>query len=63
MWFVGKIGEYICESCCLNLNKFEINKQVENKFFVYRYEDVIRKSIIDYKFNEKSYIFKKSYSF
>lgn len=54
----GKIGNYICEKCENNIKKYEINLQKEEKFFVYKYEGDLRKLIIDYKFNEKSYLYK-----
>lgn len=60
--------EYICENCKSKLNKYSINKIIDcrkNKQVYYdyqikilRYEDIVRKKIIDYKFNEKNYLYK-----
>ena len=36
----------------------DINYDIINKFHIFRYEDVIRKLIIQYKFNDKSYLYK-----
>ena len=60
----GKIGKYICNDCeekikKYEIDKYEINKQNNNKkLFIYKYEDEIRKLIIDYKFNDKAYLYK-----
>lgn len=61
----GKINqEGLCNKCKVKLQELEesciIN--IENKYFqeliyIFKYEGLIRKLIIDYKFNEKSYIY------
>lgn len=58
----------LCKKCELKIKKYEINK-IEDcrkdklKYFDYqikmfRYENIIREKIIDYKFNEKAYLYK-----
>ena len=59
----GKIcKDGICKKCELKLKKYEINliyKKDNCKYMhVYRYCEVIRKKIIDYKFNNKPYLYK-----
>lgn len=65
----GKINKkYLCTKCIQNLKSYEINKienykNDKNKYFDYaiktfRYENIIRSKIIDYKFNEKAYLSK-----
>lgn len=65
----GEINhKYLCKKCEINLKKYEINqiknfKNDEEKYFdylikLYQYKDIIRSRIIDYKFNEKSYLYK-----
>lgn len=65
----GKINsKALCKKCEINLNKQSENQiikegtEIEDKYFnelmyIFRYESKIRKIIIDYKFNEKSYIY------
>lgn len=65
----GKITpNALCKKCEINLNKQSENQitkegtEIEDKYFnelmyIFRYEGKIRKIIIDYKFNEKSYIY------
>lgn len=65
----GKINSNaLCKKCEINLNKQSENQitkegtEIEDKYFnelmyIFRYEGKIRKIIIDYKFNEKSYIY------
>lgn len=58
--------EYLCSQCEERIKKYEINKiedytQKQGKKFdylikLYKYDGIIRKSIIDYKFNDKSYL-------
>ena len=61
----GKIGEsYLCQKCYIKMSKninFNIEKHNKEDFFnehIYfsNYEGIIRKIIIDYKFNEKIYL-------
>lgn len=62
----GKLGDsYLCEECQIGLNKIEKNviEKYYDKFFtthfwIFKYEDEIRDKIIDYKFNEKSYLYR-----
>jgi len=50
----GKIcKESICEKCELKLQEYEINN-----IGVFRYEGIIRKKIIEYKFGDKAYLYK-----
>ena len=56
----SKIGEgYICERCYKEIEKYlyhnENNKQ-DDIFYLLKYKDIIRKKMIDYKFNDKSYL-------
>lgn len=60
----GKIGEsYLCNKCKtlqanLQINEYEMvcNKYFDETLFIYEYKDTIRDAIINYKFNDKSYI-------
>lgn len=54
----GKLGKNICENCYNNLKKYEIIKQHNDIYFVYRYEDIIRELLIKYKFNGNAYLYK-----
>lgn len=60
----GKIGEYICIQCkekikSYEINKIEIDKQnKDKKMFIYRYENEFRKLLLDYKFNDKAYLYR-----
>ena len=61
----NKLGTiYICKSCYKGLKIQEENKidKYENKFFsehfwIFKYKNKIREKIIDYKFNDKSYVY------
>ena len=65
----GKINQNsLCKKCEIELKKQAENQiikdgeEIENKYFnelmyIFKYEGQIRKLIIDYKFNEKSYIY------
>lgn len=69
----GKVNsEFLCKKCEKLLEgqaKFEIteNKFNENFFdnhlYVFQYQGIIRKLIIDYKFNEKTYLYKTFVNF
>ena len=58
----------LCKKCEMILNKYEFNNikdytQDKQKYFDYlfcalKYENIIREKIIQYKFNEKSYLYK-----
>lgn len=55
----GKVGKYICDRCFIELQKYEIkNTYNKNKsvYYMYKYKDIIRELLINYKFNEKSYL-------
>ena len=62
----GKLAEtYLCKECSMELTKVEVNclEKYNNKFFdshfwIFKYEDEIRDKIIDYKFNNKSYLYR-----
>lgn len=55
----------LCKKCELQIRAYQINaiEKSKNKNFDYqikvlRYENIVRNKIIDYKFNEKSYLYK-----
>lgn len=53
--------DMICNFCYSNLKVFPIINKYNDKFFsehlyIFKYEGTIRKIIIDYKFNDKSYL-------
>lgn len=57
--------KHLCKRCEIKIKPYQINKieKVENKYFDYqikilKYENLIRNKIIDYKFNEKAYLYK-----
>ncbi len=51
------LGTYICTKCYKELKKYELeNNEKEEKFFLYKYEEQIRKLLIKYKFNGKGYL-------
>ena len=53
----GKVGKYICDRCFCELQKYEIkNKYNISSYYMYQYRDIIRELLINYKFNEKSYL-------
>ena len=62
----GKINKkHLCKKCEIKIKPYQINKigTVRNKYFNYqikilKYENLVRNKIIDYKFNEKSYLYK-----
>ena len=64
----GSINKkHLCKKCELKIKQYEINRiedyrNDKTKYFDYqiktfKYQDIIRNKIIDYKFNEKSYIY------
>ena len=71
----GKLdSNSLCKKCEKNLKKQSENKiitngeELEGKYFneliyIFKYEGLIRKTIIDYKFNEKSYLYKTFVNF
>ena len=55
----------ICKKCETKLKQYEINKNtiikskyIDESFFMYKYEGMLREKIIDYKFNENAYLYK-----
>ena len=59
----GKLGEgYLCKECEKELNKYTINcndfKQKTDILHIFQYKELIRNLIIQYKFNNKSYLYK-----
>ena len=65
--FCDKVNKNsLCKNCELMLSKYEINcikKIINEKYFDYlccllKYENNVREKIIQYKFNEKSYLYK-----
>lgn len=52
----GTLGKYICDKCYKKLKKYEIQNNSKEKFFLYKYEEHVRKMIINYKFNGKGYL-------
>ena len=62
----GKIGTVLCEECENLINKYQLlekgmnsynNKKVKvNILYGFKYEGIIRKLLIDYKFNDSSYL-------
>lgn len=64
--FCGKLDKnYICDECNKLLEKVDNIDQYDNEnifydkhMYLFKYEGTIRQKIIDYKFNEKSYLYK-----
>ena len=62
----GKIcKEALCKKCKLKLKNYEINLIIKNKkmyfnesMHIFKYDDIIRQKIIEYKFQGKSYLYK-----
>ena len=52
----GKIGLPICKECEERLKPYEINLVQKDKFFIYKYQDIIRNLLLNYKFNDASYL-------
>lgn len=54
----GKLGEeYICNKCYENIKPYIYQKMENNIFYLLHYKDDIRSKMIDYKFNDKSYLY------
>lgn len=56
---------YLCEYCLKYLQSRQINridfyedKYFSTHFYIFKYKDEIRERIIDYKFNDKSYLYR-----
>lgn len=63
--FCDKIcSESLCKKCEIKLKEYEINLLRNNKEYysqsihIFRYDGEIRKKLIDYKFNNKPYLYK-----
>ena len=63
--FCNKIcSENLCKKCEIKLREYEINLLRSNKKYysksmhIFKYDGEIRKKIIDYKFNNKPYLYK-----
>ena len=65
----GELGNgYLCNKCGKELEKYKIdeytilyNKEVGDsieKMHIFKYEDMVRKMLLQYKFNDKSYLYK-----
>lgn len=64
----GKISTVLCENCKNTLEKHKINLEKENivkldnknikvkEFYIFKYEGMVRKLLINYKFNDNSYL-------
>lgn len=57
--------EALCKKCKLKLKNYEINLIIKNKkkyfnesMHIFKYDDIIRQKIIEYKFQGKSYLYK-----
>ena len=48
----------ICEECYKKIDKYKYRKKSRNTAFVYCYKNELRDIFLDYKFNEKSYLYK-----
>ena len=64
--FCGEISkECLCLKCEIKLKKYQINlirknsfRYIDELFCIFKYEDIIRDTIIKYKFQNKAYIYK-----
>ncbi len=62
----GKTNDnYICDSCYCEVKRLEKNiitkynsKNFSKHLYIFKYEGIIRDRIIDYKFNDKSYLYR-----
>lgn len=53
-----KIGEgYICQKCLYELEKNIYINTNKNIFYLFNYRDIIRNKMIDFKFNDKPYLY------
>ena len=54
----GKLHEgYICKTCYEQIQKYLYKNNSGNIFYLLQYKDVIRDKMIDFKFNDKSYLY------
>lgn len=64
--FCGKVNNgYICKECLNIVNSLAVNKQesINNHFFneylyIFKYEEIIREKILEFKFENKSYLYR-----
>ena len=58
----GKIGEgYLCAKCGKELEKYSLtDSSIKNvdMMHIFKYKEIIRKLILQYKFNDKAYLYK-----
>lgn len=58
----SKIGEgYLCENCAKQMKKYAINEIKHDKIdrmHIFKYKELIREIILQYKFNDKPYLYK-----
>ena len=69
----GKLNDnFLCRKCEIILekqavfqiqSKFDENKNFEEFMYLFKYEGIARKLILDYKFNDKSYLYKTFVNF
>lgn len=67
----GKLSEnYLCIKCRNKLfneavfgQDYYKDKNFENHFYLFKYEGIIREKLLDYKFNEKPYLFRTFFNF
>ena len=57
--------ESLCKKCEIKIKEYELNsiRKVKNKYFdevifLFKYEDIIRSTLIKYKFQNKAYLYK-----
>lgn len=56
--------DFICPNCKNNIEKLEFNKlkkflvrPLDEHFYIFKYEGIIRQKIINYKFNDKAFLY------
>lgn len=65
----GKLGEgYLCGKCEKELKKYEVieesinnnilNKERIDKMYIFKYTELVRNLILQYKFNDKAYLYR-----
>ena len=54
-----KSNKFICENCLNILNSYKLKQKLDKETYsIYRYESIIRKLILNYKFMDKSYLYR-----